>query len=120
MADDQAVGDKPEAVIVVPDIVDVQDNYGGNNNAFLIKLPQESVHMKCDEAADKDRWVAALKTCRHKFAKEKSSGDDRKNHKDELDPRILQIIVAEQESSLLLSSGESSRHTEDSGLFQGS
>ena len=53
--------------------------------------------MKCDEASDKNRWVAALKMCREKFEGDKSGSDDRTSHKDDIDPRILQIIVAEQE-----------------------
>ena len=87
-------------MIFIPEILDLEDNFGGKNNHFLIKLQKETIHMKCDDPAEKDKWFAALRICREKFANDKATVDDRDSHKEAMDPRILQIIVAEQESEL--------------------
>lgn len=44
-------------------VIEIAEEYKGKLNHFVINFGRESVHLKCDEMADKVRWVQALKNC---------------------------------------------------------
>lgn len=85
----------------ITEIKELVDNYEGKKSHFLLKLENETVHLKCDEAAEKDRWVQAITRLRTIYQGKKvfDFEDDRKSHKDEIDVRILNMIMDEQEGN---------------------
>lgn len=87
-------------MVVVTDILEIEDNYKGKNNHFLLRLDNETIHMKCDDKAFKDKWVTSLKGLLAIYQGKKVLDweDDRRSHKEELDIRILYAIMDEQES----------------------
>ena len=62
-----------------------------------MKLDNESIHMKCDKAEEKDKWVQSLTVLMEIYKGKKIFDweDDRSSHKDELDVRVLNIIMDE-------------------------
>lgn len=81
------------------EIKELVDNHTGKKNHFLLKLPNESIHMKCDKDAEKDKWVDALRKCMDEVAKFGTLRDPRSSHKDSIEPSVLKEIMEEQESS---------------------
>ncbi len=85
----------------ITEIKELVDNYEGKKSHFLLKLDNEAVHLKCDDAAEKERWVQAISKLRAIYQGKKvfDFEDDRKSHKDEIDIRILNTIMDEQEGT---------------------
>jgi len=83
------------------EIKELIDNYEGKKNHFLIKTDTESVHMKCDDQKDKDRWYESISGIMaiYKGRKIFDWDDDRASHKEELDVQIVNIIMDEQEGT---------------------
>lgn len=83
------------------DIKEIVNNYEGKNTHFLLKLEAENIHMKCDDTKEKDKWIGCLNGLReiYKGKKMLDWDDERKSHKDEIDLRLVNLIIDEQESS---------------------
>ena len=77
------------------------DNHLGKTNHFLLKLSNESIHMKCDKDAEKYGWVVAVRACMARYNSSKSR-DPRTSHKDSIDPVVMQEIMAEQEGRVIV------------------
>ena len=58
--------------------------------------------MKCDEASEKEKWVTSIRKLMEIYKGKKilDWDDDRRSHKEEIDIRVVNIIMDEQESSL--------------------
>jgi hypothetical protein len=61
----------------------------------------EGIHFKCDNVADKEKWVASIRGLLeiYKGIKIFDWEDARDSYKEEIDVRILAIIMDEQESN---------------------
>lgn len=61
----------------------------------------EGIHFKCDSVADKEKWVASIRGLLeiYKGIKIIDWEDARDSHKEEIDVRVLAIIMDEQESN---------------------
>lgn len=95
--------DQPEAVLIVTDIQSLEDNYDGKKGHFrLVIKGGEGIHFKCDSAPEKDKWVASIRGLMeiYKGVKVVDLEDTRVSHKEEIDIRILAIIMDEQEGKL--------------------
>ncbi len=68
----------------------------------MIKMDNESIHMKCDKADEKDRWVESITGLMNIYKGKKIFDweDDRRSHKEEIDVRVLNIIMDEQEGNV--------------------
>ena len=99
----QGINDRPESVIFINQIKDIEDNYGGKKSHFLLKLDQENIHMKCDENSEKEKWVTSIRKLMEIYKGKKilDWDDDKRSHKEEIDIRVVNIIMDEQESSVL-------------------
>lgn len=91
--------DKPEAVVFITEIKELVDDLEGKKNHFLLKLEKESIHLKCDDTREKERWVSAINRLRNIYQGKKIFDweDDRRSHKDEIDIRVMNVIMDEQE-----------------------
>jgi len=100
--------DKPDSIIFVSDIEQLEDNYEGKKGHFLIKIVSgESIHFKSDSIPEKEIWVQAVNAFREHYKGMKSSEEDtRESHKEEIDLKVLTRIMEEQET--LLSTGQPS------------
>lgn len=95
--------DKPESVIFVNEIKEIVDNYEGKKSHFYLKMENEGIHMKCDEQKEKERWVESLRGLMEIFKGKKilDWDDDRRSHKEEMDVRVMNIIMDEQEDEYM-------------------
>lgn len=87
-------------MIVVTDIHSIEDNYEGKKGHFrLVIKGGEGIHFKCDNVTEKEKWVASLKGLLeiYKGIRVLDWEDNRVSHKEEIDVRILAIIMDEQE-----------------------
>lgn len=87
---------------MVTDIKEIVNNLEGKKTHFLLKLEGENIHMKCDDTKEKDKWIDCLNGLReiYKGKKMLDWDDERKSHKEEIDLRLVNLIIDEQESSL--------------------
>lgn len=89
---------------MVTDIQSLEDNFEGKKGHFrLVIKGGEGIHFKCDNVAEKDKWLVSLKGLMELFKGVKILDweDNRTSHKEEIDVRVLAIIMDEQESSLV-------------------
>lgn len=87
---------------MVTDIKEIVNNLEGKKTHFLLKLEGENIHMKCDDTKEKEKWIDSLNGLREIYRGKKvlDWDDERKSHKDEIDLRLVNLIIDEQESSL--------------------
>ena len=64
-----------------------------------MNLKDESIHLKCDEVKEKQKWIECLSVLKDVYAGKKIFDweDDRKSHKEEIDVRVLHLIMDEHE-----------------------
>lgn len=95
----QGIFDRPDAVIFLWEIREIINNFDGKKNHFLIKLDTESIHMKCDDQKEKEKWYESITGIMaiYKGKKMFDWDDDRTSHKEELDVRVVNLIMDEQE-----------------------
>jgi hypothetical protein len=84
----------------VTDIKEIVNNFEGKNTHFLLKLEGENIHMKCDDTKEKDKWIGCLNGLREIYKGKKliDWDEERKSHKVEIDLRLVNLIIDEQES----------------------
>lgn len=99
--------ERPEAVVFISDIQELVDNFDGKKGHFMLRMEQESIHLKCDEVKDKSKWVESIEGLRLAYAGKRIFDweDDRKSHKDELDVRVLHLIMDEHEGNFCSTRG---------------
>ncbi len=99
--------DRPEAVVFINEIHEILTDHEGKKGHFLVRLEKETIHLKCDEQRDKDKWVQSLEGLKLAYAGRKIFDweDDRKSHKDEIDIRVLHLIMDEHEGNFCSSRG---------------
>lgn len=86
----------------ITEILQVTPNYKGKKGHFFLKLKGDGkdLHLKCDNTKDAERWVESLDGLSSFYMGKKIIDwvDERKDYKDEIDPRIMLMIMTEQES----------------------
>ena len=88
----------------ITEILDVIPKYKGKNGHFFLKLKGagKDLHLKCDKTQECNQWVESLEglSCWYMGKKIVDWIDERKDYKDEIDVRIVVMIMCEQESKL--------------------
>lgn len=77
------------------EIKDVVDNYKGKISHFLIELPDNQIHLKCDNYDDKSAWIKAINFMRDRF--QSSLYFNQRRYKEKLDDETSLRIIAENE-----------------------
>jgi hypothetical protein len=76
--------------------------YKGKNSHFFLKLKGsgKDLHLKCDNIQEANKWVESLEGLSSWYMGKKIVDwiDERKDYKDEIDVRIVVMIMCEQES----------------------
>ena len=95
----------PKGVTFITEITKVIPNFKGKPSHFFLKLKGtgKDLHLKCDDVNQTKRWVESLVGLSDFYRGKKIVDwiDERKDYKDEIDVRVLIMIMQEQESKPL-------------------